>query len=177
MIWDLIEILLPFLLCYLVIRFRFKGEIKLYSSSFLFETLIVFTITGGILGLYLNRLTFDIIDHDFNIQSIIFGLISTLLLILAYKTRYTKWFYLLDLGLWIFILTVKGGYMVGFVIGLPYPAIILFDIFSTFLRLQLFRKLVFDFKTIMLFILTITLITLKFLYLGYPLAERIFYLK
>jgi len=76
--------------------------------------LIVFTASGGILGLYLNRLVFDIIGHQFNIQSIIFGLISTLILIFAYKTRFTKWFFLLDLGLWIFVLTIKGGYMVGF---------------------------------------------------------------
>jgi len=177
MIWELIEILLPFLMCYLLIRFRFNGEINLNNTSFLFETLIVYTITGGILGLYLNRLTFDIIDHEFNIQSITFGLISTLLLLLAYKTRFTKWFYLLDLSLWIFILTIKGGYMAGFVIGLPYPAIIIFDTFSTLVRLQLFRKLVLDFKTIVLFTITITLIILKFLYLGYPLAERIFYIN
>lgn len=176
MIWDLVEILLPFLMCYLLIRFRFNGKILINDLSFLFETLIVFTATGGILGLYLNQLAFDIIDHQFNIQSIIFGLISTLILVLAYKTRFTKWFYLLDLALWIFILTVKGGYMVGFGIGLPYTAIILFDIFSTLIRFQLLRRLMFDFKTIVMIIFTLALITLKFLYLGYPLAERIFYI-
>ena len=173
MIWDIIEILLPFLMCYLLIRFRFKGKILINDLSFLFETLIVFTATGGILGLYLNRLAFDIIDHQFNIQSLIFGLISTLLLVLAYKTRFTKWIYLLDLGLWIFVLSVKGGYMVGFGTGLPYPAIILFDIFSIALRLQLFRKLVFDFKWIGLICITIMLIVLKLLFLSYPLIEKI----
>lgn len=173
MIWDLIEILLPFLMCFLLIRFRFKGKFLINDTSFLFETLIVFTATGGILGLYLNHLAFDIIDHQFNIQSIIFGLISTLLLILAYKTRFTKWFYLLDLVLWIFILTVKGGYMSGFGIGLPYLSIILFDIFSIALRLQLFRKLLFDFKLIGVICITILLIVLKIIYLSYPLIERI----
>lgn len=176
MIWDLIEILLPFLMCYLLIRFRFNGKILINDPSFLFEMLIVFTASGGILGLYLNRLVFDIIGHQFNIQSIIFGLISTLILIFAYKTRFTKWFFLLDLGLWIFVLTIKGGYMVGFGTGLPYPAIILFDIFSTLIRFQLLRKLLFDFKTIVLIIFTLALITIKFLYLGYPLAEKIFYI-
>jgi hypothetical protein len=173
MIWDIIEIILPFLMCYLLIRFRFNGKILINDISFLFETLIVFMATGGILGLYLNRLVYDIIDHQFNIQSIIFGLFSGLLLTLAYKTRFTKWFYLLDLGLWIFILTVKGGYMVGFGNGLPYPSIILFDIFSIGLRLQLFRKLLFDFRIIGLLIITVLLITIKILYFGYPLIEKI----
>jgi hypothetical protein len=63
--------------------------------------------------------------------------------------------------------------MVGFGNGLPYPSIILFDIFSIGLRLQLFRKLLFDFRIIGLLIITVLLITIKILYFGYPLIEKI----
>lgn len=167
------EILFPLVAVYLLIRFRFNGKLLLNDTSFLFESLIVFTLIGGILGLYLNDLVFDVIDHYFNIHSIIFGLLSSLFLIFGYKTKYRKLFYLIDLALWITILTVKGGYQFGFGIGLPYPSVLLFDIISSILRLQLFRKLLFDFRTIGLILITILIISIKIIFLGYPLLTKI----
>ena len=173
MIFDLIEILLPLMLAFIVPQLRFDCKSLINNASYLFEILIIYTAIGGVLGLYLNFLVFDIIGHQFNIYSIVFGLTSTSLLIFAYKTRLTKWFFLLDLGLWFFILTIKGGYMVGFGIGLPYPSIILFDAVSTLIRLQLFRKIIFDFKVIYIFILTLAILTIKTVFLGYPLIDMI----
>ncbi|NOQ26156.1 MAG: hypothetical protein GQ564_12400 [Bacteroidales bacterium] len=173
MIESLIEIIIPILACYLLIKFRFKRNFSLNNTFQLFETLIVFTAIGSIIGLYLNDLVYDFIDHYFNLYSIIFGTISTMLLILSYKTRFTKWFFLIDLVLWIMVLTIKGGYKVGFSIGIPWPSIILFDTISTIIRFQLFRKLIFDIKLIAVIILTIIIILLKILYLGYPLMDKI----
>jgi len=174
MIWSIIEILLPIFACFLVIKFRFRNKFQINDTSFLFEILIAFTGTGAILGLYLNQLVFDIIDHQFNSISIIIGLISSVLLILAYRTN-SKTFLLIDLTLWLFVLAVKGGYQCGFGIGLPYLPILFFDIISILLRLQLLRKLVINFSPIILFAVTIVLVIIKFLFLGFPIAEKLFY--
>jgi len=167
------EIIIPILFCILYSIFRFKGRIMINDLAFIFENLITFNFAGSILGLYANSLVYDIIDYLFNKQSIIAGSISTLLLILAYKTKYRKLFFFLDFGLFLFILLIKGGYKVGFSSGVPYASIILFDIISILFRLQLFRIIVHNFNLVILISITIILITLKFLSLGYPLIERI----
>ena len=167
------EILIPSIICFLLIKFRFKGKILFNETKFLYETLISLTFLGGLIGLYLNGLQYDFIDHIFNKASIIVGLVSTLLLVLSYRTQFRKTFFFIDLSLWLFVLIIKGGYCCGFATCTPYPSIILFDIASTLLRLLILRKLVFEIKPIVPIFMTIILIAVKAIFLKYPLIEKI----
>jgi hypothetical protein len=171
----MLEILIPLIICFLIIKFRFNGKLLLNDTRFLYETLISLTFLGSVIGLYLNKLQYDIIDHIFNEASIIFGLTSSLLLFLSYRTQFRKTFFIIDLSLWLFVLIIKGGYCFGFAACAPYPSIILFDIASTLLRLLILRKLIFEMKLISIFFITAILITGKAIFLKYPLMERMFY--
>jgi hypothetical protein len=160
---------IPLALAYVWIYKKYKGKFLIGDKLFLIENLIIITFFGSIIGLYLNNLVYDFIDHHFNLHSIVFGLISTAILVLAYRTKHTKLLITLDFFLWFVVLTIKGGYNVGFGVGIPYPSIIVFDLISTLLRLQIFRKYIYDFKWQLLVLLTIIIFIFKICFFSYPM--------